>query len=178
MTPSTRHRDSGYSLVEMMIVAGLLFLVLGSALASWVSTRRHASALQDRVEGLEEVHRSLRRLIRELRGARRFIAPLPGAEADGRLIFVDGSGQVVRYRWVPREGAGVNAWTREIWNHPVEIAHPALSEFRCRIAAVPPGRDPGLVHLSIAFPGPDDRPVHLFTSVRSRALEVRCPLDR
>lgn len=160
------------------MVAALLSLVLGASITFWFTTTRRSSALQGRVEGIEHVHRGFRRLVRELRGARRILAPLPGERVDGRLVFVDGAGQVVRYRWVPEKPAGQAPWTRENWNQTVEILHPELRDFQCRVAPVPPGRDPGLVHLRVGFPGPDGKPVYMFTSVRSRALDVRCPIDR
>lgn len=170
--------DQGHTLVEILVVAGLLVVVLGSVITYFVSSRRHAAALQDRVEGLEHVHRGLRRLSRELRGARRLLSPLPGARLASELIFVDGDGRVVRYSWSaspPRMGG---SWTRQEWNQRKEELHPDLALFECRIAPVPPGRDPGLVHLRVGIPGPDGKPIRLFASVRSRALEARCLVER
>lgn len=170
--------DQGHTLVEILVVAGLLVVVLGSVITYFVSTRRQAAALQDRVEGLERVHRGLRRLSRELRGARRLISPLPGPGTARELIFVDGDGRVVRYAFLVTPPRTQGAWIRQEWNQKLEELHPELAVFECRIPPVPPGRDPGLVHLRLGIPGPDGRPIRLFASVRSRALEPRCLIER
>ena len=93
--------ESGWTLIEVLIVAVLLTIVLGGTLNLLDTTAKVAPAEQERAEAVREAQVGLARMTRELRQATKVLPLAPAPGATGSVVQVEtpvkGVTQTVKY---------------------------------------------------------------------------------
>lgn len=166
------------TLAEILIAVAVGATVLATVMTLWSTSRRYSRALEERFMLLARAQVALSSLAREVQLARRIVHPAPGA-TEGWLSVLDARGDLVQ---IALDRAGDRPGTLER-RRPGTTSPPArllegVLDVRFRVPGVPPGRDPGLAHVSLTLAGPGGKPVHLLTSARVRAPVPSCPIER
>lgn len=98
------HQEAGFSLVELVVSAGLGTLVLAMALALALGHGRSMVGLRARAQALADVHWSMQQIAADLAAAgmdpQRVAFPQPlqiGAHTFSRIADLDGDGEVDRH---------------------------------------------------------------------------------
>jgi len=165
----------GLTLLEILVVLACASLILGVAYQFWTTATRYSRNLQGRFELLSRTQLTITRLHRELASSRRILYPAPGRTASG-LGVINGNGQAVVYR-LDREASPQRLLRHETGTDP-SILQEGILDCQFKVPVTPAGRDPGLVHLTLSLSGPGGRSVPVFTSMRLRPLDMRCPVYR
>lgn len=112
--------DAGFSLIELIVVMGIMLVVGGVVVSGIVSGLRATARGQARVEALTDLERAAERMARDLR----FADPVDGAAATQVIVNVlrDDAGTQVRHRVTYAVAAGTITETRAIYDPPSAAA--------------------------------------------------------
>jgi len=133
-----RHRfdgEDGFTLVELLVVMGILLIVGTVILNGLVSGLRATERGQARVEALTDLERAAERMARDLR----FADPLDAATTTQVIVNVlrDNGGTQVRHRVTYVVAAGTITETRAVYSPP-EAATPVSTTTRAVIEDLDP----------------------------------------
>lgn len=184
--------DAGFSLIELIVVMGIM-LVVGAVVTSGIVSGLRATARgQARVEALTDLERAAERMARDLR----FADPVDGATPTQVIVNVlrDDAGTQVRHRVTYAVAAGTITETRAIYDPPsaaaptpptppppttvIEDLDPAATVFAFFDAdgqVWVPGTDPlddlAEIQLDLRRELPDQDPIEVETSVFVRNVK-------
>jgi prepilin-type N-terminal cleavage/methylation domain-containing protein len=176
----TNARRPAFTLAEMLITIALTSMLITTIYQLWSFARRKSASLEARVETLSTGQRKLHGMTRELMRARRLIYPASGASAQPGVGVVNGEGDVVMYHVQGGTAAGASKQLvrTDVATGSSTVVLDGVHELSCRVAAVPSGRAPHLVHVTLSLEAAGSAPVHLITSARLRAADVVCTINR
>lgn len=104
--------ERGFTLVELLVVIGILAVVGSVAVAGLVNGMRQSAHAQDRVEALTTTQTALARMSRELRAA----DPLREVATDRVTLDVRRGGELIHFRYrVVADGAGAFQLEQQRW---------------------------------------------------------------
>ena len=82
-------RSRGYTILEIMVVSGVMLVMLVMTTGSLLSYMRSYRLYQRQALELRQLSKTLEAVCRELRGARNLKRPIPSALRQGSLDFED-----------------------------------------------------------------------------------------
>jgi hypothetical protein len=165
----------GVTLVETVVVVALAALFLGVLYQFWTTAARYSVKAEARLSLLQQAQVGLLSVSRELQMARRLVYPAPGPDAKSGVAVITTDGEALLFRL---DAAGKRLVRYSFKTRQTKQVLASVLDVRCRVPAVPSGRDPGLVHLTVSLAGADGKPIFLVTSARLRPLDDACPVDR
>jgi prepilin-type N-terminal cleavage/methylation domain-containing protein len=173
------YRRAGFTLLEIVMVLALSLLVLGMLYQAWVTATRYSYDLEARFTALSKMQVSLVSLTRQISQARRVLYPAPGGKEQDGFSIARGDGKVVLVRLVVRTPDRLGFLEQiDMRTGERSILMDGVLNVQCRVPAVPPGRDPDILHITLTMAGPRDQPLYVMASARLRPLDARCPISR
>lgn len=169
----------GFTLAEMMVVVAVAATLICTLMTLWTSSHKYSVQLEERFTLLARAQVGLHTLCREIQFGRRVAYPAAGG-TETALALLDEKGALVQYALQPGTPEKPGWLSRRALGSPGNptVLLSGVLDARFRVPAVPRGRDPDLVHVTLTLAGPGGKPVYLVTSARLRAPAPGCPVER
>lgn len=173
-------RNLAFTFIEMMVVVGLVLLCLTMLYQFWVTSTRISVDLEARITALRAAQLGASQLAQEVRMARRILYPAPGTADAAGVSVIAGDGTPLLFGCEP-PAAGARAgrlYRVDLNTGARRFLATGVLALHCRVPAIPTGRDPDQVHVTLVMEGPQGKPLYLVSSARPLGLDVTCPTNR